>query len=150
MRIGSFDSVLAALPEGLDTPLSQGGANLSGGQRQRLCLARGALAAQGSAVLLLDEPTSALDPLTEAIVHRRFDEAFADACIVASVHRMSLLANFDRVVLMVAGEVVDSGSVDELLARQPLFREMVGQAVQQEAEEAPGTVPVLPLVAAAA
>jgi ABC-type multidrug transport system fused ATPase/permease subunit len=85
------------------------------------------LAAQGSSVLLLDEPTSALDPLSEALVFRGLDEAFPDACIVASVHRMSLLAHFDRVVLMVAGEVVDAGTAADLLVRQPLFRTMVGQ-----------------------
>jgi len=133
LRIGSFDGVLASLPQGLDTPLAQGGANLSGGQRQRLCLARGALAAQGSSLLLLDEPTSALDPLSEALVQRRFGEAFADACIVASVHRMALLAHFDRVVLMEDGRVLDSGSVDELLARQPLFRRMAESATEKAA-----------------
>jgi ATP-binding cassette subfamily B protein len=128
VAIGSFDTVLAGLPDGMQTAVAQGGFNFSGGQRQRLCLARGVLAAHGASVLLLDEPTSALDPLTEALVFRRLGEAFADACIVASVHRMSLLAHFDRVVLMVGGEVVDSGSVDDLLERQPMFREMVGQA----------------------
>jgi ATP-binding cassette, subfamily B, bacterial len=125
--ISSFDAVLATLPEGLDTAVAQGGFNFSGGQRQRLCLARGVLAARTSSVLLLDEPTSALDPLTEALVFRRLDETFPHACIVASVHRMSLLAHFDRVVLMVGGEVVDAGSAGELLARQPLFRTMVGR-----------------------
>ncbi|HEX2539763.1 MAG TPA: ABC transporter ATP-binding protein [Caldimonas sp.] len=127
LAVSGFDAVLATLPEGLDTPVVQGGFNFSGGQRQRLCLARGVLAAQGSSVLLLDEPTSALDPLTEALVFRRLDTAFPDACIVASVHRMSLLAHFDRVVLMVEGEVVDAGSIEDLLARQPLFRTMVGR-----------------------
>jgi len=125
--ISSFDAVLAGLPDGLDTAVAQGGFNFSGGQRQRLCLARGVLAAHSSSVLLLDEPTSALDPLTEALIFKRLDETFPHACIVASVHRMSLLAHFDRVVLMIGGEAVDAGSVAELLARQPLFRTMVGQ-----------------------
>ena len=124
--VSGFDAVLATLPEGLDTAVAQGGFNFSGGQRQRLCLARGVLAARRSSLLLLDEPTSALDPLTEALVFRRLDQTFPHACIVASVHRMGLLAHFDRVVLMVAGEVVDAGSVVELLERQPLFRTMVG------------------------
>lgn len=127
MHVSSFHSVLAGMPQKLDTPITEGGFNLSGGQRQRLCLARGVLAARDSSVLLLDEPTSALDPLTEAQVHRRLDHAFPNACIVASVHRMSLLSHFDTVVLMAQGEVLDTGTVDELLARQPLFREMVGQ-----------------------
>jgi ATP-binding cassette, subfamily B, bacterial len=126
LRISSFDAVLDGLPEGLQSPVAQAGANLSGGQRQRLCLARGVLAARGASVLLLDEPTSALDPVTEALVYERIDEAFADACIVASVHRMSLLGRFDRVVLMAHGCVVDCGTATELLERQPAFRKMMG------------------------
>jgi len=136
--ISSFDTVLAALPDGLDTAVSQGGCNFSGGQRQRLCLARGVLAARDAEVLLLDEPTSALDPLTEALVFTRIAAAFPDACIVASVHRMSLLAHFDRVVLMVAGQIVDSGSAASLLARQPLFRAMVGADESSPAARADG------------
>ena len=121
-----FATVLETLPLGLDTPITERGMNLSGGQRQRLCLARGLLAARGSSLLLLDEPTSALDAVTEAEVHRRLDASFADACIVASVHRMSLLEHFDRIVLMDEGRIVDSGTVGELLGRQALFRELAG------------------------
>ena len=130
-RTGSFDTVLRGLPLGLATPITQGGFNLSGDQRQRLCLARGILAAQGSSVLLLDEPTSALDPLTESLVHARLKSAFPTECVIASVHRMSLLDRFDRVVLLVQGEIVDVGTVDQLLVRQLLFREMVGSEGQQ-------------------
>lgn len=125
VRTSAFDEVLATMPLGLDTPISERGFNLSGGQRQRLCLARGVLAAHDSSIVLLDEPTSALDPITEARVHERLDAGFPDACIVASVHRMGLLAHFDRVVLMDAGRVVDSGSVPELANRQPLFAAML-------------------------
>jgi ATP-binding cassette subfamily B protein len=124
IRISSFDSVLAALPQGLDTVITERGLNLSGGQKQRLALARGILAAQSSSLLLLDEPTSSLDPATEARVFGEFRHAVADACIVASVHRLNLLPRFDRVVLMGEGRVLDSGTVDELLARQPLFRDL--------------------------
>jgi ABC-type bacteriocin/lantibiotic exporter with double-glycine peptidase domain len=84
------------------------------------------LAARGSALLLLDEPTSALDPVSEAQVYARLEAAFAQACIVASVHRMSLLPRFDRVVLMAEGRVVDCGTPHELAARQALFRQLVG------------------------
>jgi ABC-type multidrug transport system fused ATPase/permease subunit len=140
--VSGFDAVLDSLPGGLATPVAQGGFNFSGGQRQRLCLARGVLAARGSPVLLLDEPTSALDTLTEALVFRRLDAAFPRACIVASVHRMSLLAHFDRVVLMVGGAIVDSGTADELLERQPLFREMVGRGEDASAPAGPGADPI--------
>lgn len=118
VHTGVFDEVLQRLPEGLASALNERGGNLSGGQRQRLALARGALAAQGSSLLLLDEPTSALDPQAEGRVFDRIVAAFPSACIVASVHRPSLLARFDTVVVVEAGRVVDAGPRDEVLARR--------------------------------
>ena len=118
VHAGVFDDVLQHLPDGLASTLNERGSNLSGGQRQRLALSRGALAAAGSSLLLLDEPTSALDPLAEARVFDRMYEAFPTACIVASVHRPSLLARFDTIVVMEGGRVVDAGPRDEVLARR--------------------------------
>ncbi len=123
-RLSGFDSVLETLPQGLDTPAGERGFDLSGGQKQRLALARGLLAAGESSLLLLDEPTSALDPVTEARVTRAILDGHPGATVIASVHRLHLLPAFDRVVLMAAGRVVDSGTVDQLLARQPLFQAM--------------------------
>jgi ABC-type multidrug transport system fused ATPase/permease subunit len=124
VQVSALDVVLAGLPQGLETPMSERGFNLSGGQRQRLALARGLLAARDSSLLLLDEPTSALDALTEQQVYERLTQAFPDACIVAAVHRMALLAHFHRVVFMVGGRIVDVGSADALRERQPLFAAM--------------------------
>jgi ATP-binding cassette subfamily B protein len=118
VHTGVFDEVLQRLPDGLASALNERGGNLSGGQRQRLALARGALAAQGSSLLLLDEPTSALDPLAEGQVFDRIVAAFPTACIVASVHRPSLLARFDTIVVVEAGRVVDAGPRDAVLARR--------------------------------
>lgn len=125
LHASAFDEVLADTQGSLDTPLSERGFNLSGGQRQRLCLARGVLAAQGSTLLLLDEPTSALDAATEARVLERIANAFPEACVVASIHRLSLLERFDTVVLMEAGRVLDAGPREAVLARQPLLQRMV-------------------------
>jgi len=118
VHAGVFDEVLQNMPDGLASPLNERGGNLSGGQRQRLALARGALAARGSSLLLLDEPTSALDPVSEGRVFDRLVAAFPSACVVASVHRPSLLARFDTVVVVEAGRVVDAGPRDEVLARR--------------------------------
>lgn len=139
LHTSAFDTVLAAMPDGLATPIAERGFNLSGGQRQRLCLARGVLAARESSLVMLDEPTSALDPLTERHVFEQLDRTFPAACIVASVHRMSLLEHFDTVVLMVDGEVRDTGSVADLLARQPVFRAMVQAAPEAGASSATAT-----------
>ncbi len=117
VHTGVFDEVLQRMPDGLASPVNERGSNLSGGQRQRLALSRGALAAQGSSLLLLDEPTSALDPQAEGRVFDRMYAAFPSACIVASVHRPSLLSRFDTIVVMEAGRVVDAGPRDEILAR---------------------------------
>ncbi|MET0382389.1 MAG: ABC transporter ATP-binding protein, partial [Burkholderiaceae bacterium] len=125
LRGSAFDLVLPTLDGGLDFHVAQRGSNLSGGQRQRLCFARGALAASGSSVVLLDEPTSALDPVTEAQVHLRLGSTFPDACIVASVHRMSLLPYFDRIVILEQGRVLDDGTLAELRERQPSFALML-------------------------
>jgi ABC-type multidrug transport system fused ATPase/permease subunit len=140
----AFGAVLETLHGGLEFPVAQRGSNLSGGQRQRLCMARGALAAADSSVVFLDEPTSALDPITEAQVHQRLGQTFPGACIVASVHRMSLLSYFDRVVLMDAGRVVDTGSVDDLRERHPAFARML----QGSAHAAGGEPDVLQLLQA--
>jgi ATP-binding cassette subfamily B protein len=128
LRTSTFDEVLKANHGDLDTAVSERGFNLSGGQRQRLCLARGVLAAQGSSLLLLDEPTSALDANTEARVLARIAEAFPEACVIASIHRLSLLERFDTVVLMEAGRVLDHGPRDAVLARQPLLQRMTSPA----------------------
>lgn len=132
LHTAAFDTVLARLPQGLDTTISERGFNLSGGQRQRLCLARGVIAAEGSSLLMLDEPTSALDPVTEAAILDRLHEHFPKTCLIASVHRMSLLGHFDSVVLMEAGRVVDVGTPDALLQRQPLFRSLMRMAPPHE------------------
>jgi ABC-type multidrug transport system fused ATPase/permease subunit len=138
VRVSALDGVVAALPQSYETPLAERGANLSGGQRQRLSIARGLLAAASdgdryASLLLLDEPTSALDPLTEARVLRQLSDAYPDACIVASIHRLSALSHFDTVFYMDEGRLVDQGSYDEVLARQPGLRALAAQDLRAEA-----------------
>ena len=137
LRASALDAVLATMPAGLATPIAERGVNLSGGQRQRLGLARGILAASRSSLVLLDEPTSALDPLTEARIYGALRDAFPRSTVIASVHRMSALEHFDRVVLMADARVVDSGTIAEVRARQPLFAAMLqGVDVEDDVVEA--------------
>ena len=124
-RLAAFDRFIDDLPDGLDSMVAQGNSNLSGEQRERLCLARRLLAACVSSMLWSDEPTRALDPLGETAVSEQMDSTFSQACIVASVHRITLLSRFDHVVLMVRRQVMDLGKVTKLQERQPLFREML-------------------------
>jgi ABC-type bacteriocin/lantibiotic exporter with double-glycine peptidase domain len=141
MQGSAFDAVLSGLDGGLEFPVAERGSNLSGGQRQRLCLARGALAAAGSSIVFLDEPTGALDPVTEARIHHALDTTFPSACIVASVHRMSLLVHFDRVGLMEAGRLVDIGPLAQLRERQPAFAQMLAGSAHEAATADPESTP---------
>lgn len=135
LQAAGADALVADLPEGLATRVSEGGANWSGGQRQRLALARGVLAAEGSGLVLLDEPTSSLDPESESRVYQRLFAHFADAALVSSVHRLHLLDRFDEIVLMRAGRIEAVGTAWQLAQSSALFRELL--AAQGGAEHTP-------------
>lgn len=122
IEVAALEGLVAALPAGLATELTERGGNLSGGQRQRIALARGLVAARQASLLLLDEVTSSLDPGSEATVFDRLFAARADACVIASIHRLHLLRRFTDVIYLDQGRLVDHGTADELAARQPAFR----------------------------
>ncbi len=130
--LAGFTSVIAQLPQGWSTLISERGVNLSGGQKQRLALARALLAAKDVGLVLLDEATSSVDASTEAEIYDRLMTAFAGACIVSSVHRLHLLPRFDTVLLMEHGRIIDSGTPDEVKQRRPeLFAHSAAQVVAE-------------------
>lgn len=118
------------LPQGLDTPVGERGVTLSGGQRQRLALARALL--REPAVLVLDEATSAVDNETEAAIQRSLRVATAHCTAVVVAHRLSTVRDAHRIHVLDAGRVVESGTHDELLARDgayaSLWRVQTGDA----------------------
>jgi ATP-binding cassette, subfamily B, bacterial len=125
LTLAQADEFVSTDQQGLDVPIAERGANWSGGQRSRVALARGILASRGSNLLLLDEPTAALDPRTEANVYQALFDAFPDACIVSSVHRLNLLNRFDQVLLMRDGKLIARGSVTELQSLSPEFQQLM-------------------------
>lgn len=134
-ELACLTSVIARLPAGMDSFVSERGVSLSGGQKQRLALARGILAARDSTILLLDEPTSSLDPATEARIYENLAGQFSEACILSSLHRLHLLERFDEVVLMEDGKIVDTGPPHAILERHPGLKAAWRRALGQAPEE---------------
>ena len=129
IHLAAMEDVVSKAENGLDTLLSEGGANLSGGQRQRLSIARGLLAAETSTLLLLDEPTSSLDPQSEILVYERIFAAYPEKTIVSTLHRLHLLREFDYIYYLENGRVRSEGTLEELLAGSEAFRELYEQQV---------------------
>jgi ATP-binding cassette subfamily B protein len=119
-----FTEVVRNLPKGLASDIREKGVNLSGGQKQRLALARGILAARDSSVVLLDEPTSSVDPRTEALIYDGLFTAFRDKAVISSVHRLHLLPRFDYIYVLHQGRVAAEGSLEDLRAHSPIFRDL--------------------------
>jgi ATP-binding cassette subfamily B protein len=130
---------IEALPDGFATMVGDRGVKLSGGQRQRLAIARALL--KDAPILLLDEATSALDSESEQAIQSALDRLMEGRTVIAIAHRLSTLRNFDRIVVMDAGRVVQDGSPAMLASRPGRYRELLRK--QQT------LVPVAPHAAAA-
>lgn len=120
-RMACVDSVIEALPKGYANRVGENGSLLSGGERQRLNLARAL--AHDPAVLLLDEATSSLDLETEAKLHENLASLGCTRIVIA--HRMATVRDADRILVMQAGQIVQTGTFDELEAEEGLFRMLV-------------------------
>ena len=132
----SLDELVAALPEGLDSPVGERGTSLSGGQRQRVAIARAFL--KDAPVLILDEATSHLDAVNEQAVRRALDVLQADRTTIVIAHRLSTVRNAALIVVLEAGRVVETGTHATLLARGGLYAQLVSRqlaSVQAPAAE---------------
>jgi subfamily B ATP-binding cassette protein MsbA len=117
------EEFIRAMPEGYATRIGERGTRLSGGQRQRLAIARELY--KQPELLILDEATSALDSESEQLVRQSIDELKGSATIVVIAHRLSTIRHSDMVYVLSKGEIVESGTFDELYARtDSRFRKM--------------------------
>lgn len=110
---------IAKLPEGYDTTVGPRGVKLSGGQRQRIAIARAILA--DPRVLLLDEATSALDTESERLVNEALERLMAGRTSLVIAHRLSTVRNADTILVLNHGRLVESGTHDELIAKQGTY-----------------------------
>ncbi|EGX88534.1 ABC bile acid transporter, putative [Cordyceps militaris CM01] len=123
------DKTLASFSD-LDMPIQARGVNLSYGQRQLICLARALLVE--SPIVLLDEATSGVDDATDAAVQSVIRQEFSQSTIIVVAHRLLTVADFDRVLVMRDGEVVEFGPPATLMARRGLFWDMVQKSGDTE------------------
>ena len=117
------DEFIHRLPGGYDAPIGDRGVQLSGGQRQRLAIARAVL--RRPAILILDEATSALDSELESVVQDALRAIDYRPTTIIIAHRLSTVANVNRVVVLDRGAIVESGTHDELLQTSPFYRQLV-------------------------
>ncbi|WP_246251963.1 ABC transporter ATP-binding protein [Parasulfitobacter algicola] len=121
---------VAGLKDGLDTHAGPRGSALSGGQRQRVAIARALL--RDTPILLLDEATSALDTQSEAIVQEALDKLSQGRTTLVIAHRLSTVRNADKIVVMNAGQAVEQGTHDDLLAKNGVYAALYNMQFRDE------------------
>jgi ATP-binding cassette subfamily C protein CydCD len=119
--LGDF---VAALPQGLATPVGERGVQLSGGQRQRIAIARAFL--KDAPVLVLDEATSHLDAISEAQVRQALEALMRDRTVLVIAHRLSTIRDADTIMVLRGGRLDEAGSHAALMARQGSYAQLVG------------------------
>jgi ATP-binding cassette subfamily B protein len=122
------------LPEGLATMVGDRGVKLSGGQRQRIAIARAFL--KDAPILLLDEATAALDSESEEAIREALGRLMRGRTVIAIAHRLATLRNFDRVIMLQAGRIIEDGPPDILMQGRGPYRELVAREMDRLATHA--------------
>jgi len=120
--LAGADEFVKKLPQGYDTMLRENASNLSGGQKQRLAIARALLTRPS--IMIMDEATSALDAESEAIIQENLAKISQNRTMIIISHRLSMLSNCAKILVMDEGRFADLGTHDELMARCPIYRDM--------------------------
>jgi len=121
-RAANAHDFVVGLPNGYETGIGDLGIRLSGGQRQRIAIARAIL--RNAPILILDEATSALDTESEGLVQEALERLMANRTTLVVAHRLSTVRRADRIVVVVRGQIVESGTHDELLATGTEYRKL--------------------------
>lgn len=118
-QVTNVASFIEQLPQGYDTQLRERGTNLSGGQKQLLAFARAAI--RDPSILVLDEATASLDVGTEALIQEALDRLLEKRTAIIIAHRLSTIRNVDRILVLKRGQLIESGSHEELLQENGLY-----------------------------
>lgn len=117
--------IIGRLPQGLDTPVGEGGARLSGGERQRIAIARALI--KDAPILLVDEATASLDAVNQAVIAQTLVRLRGRRTVIVIAHQLSTVAMADQIVVLEAGRVLEQGSPGQLLAGQGRYAEFLNQ-----------------------
>jgi ATP-binding cassette subfamily B protein len=121
-RIANAHDFIMELPQGYDTWVGERGVNLSGGQRQRISIARAVL--HNPKILILDEATSALDTESESLVQEALQRLMQGRTVFIIAHRLATIRNSDRIIVLEQGQIVESGTHDELLQKAGRYAQL--------------------------
>jgi subfamily B ATP-binding cassette protein MsbA len=139
-RAANAHDFIVELPDGYRTSVGDLGVRLSGGQRQRIAIARALL--KNAPILILDEATSALDTESEGLVQEALERLMANRTTLVVAHRLSTVRRADRIAVVVRGQIIESGTHDQLLARGSEYRKLYElQFRDSDAPEAPEELP---------
>jgi ATP-binding cassette subfamily B protein len=122
------------LPEGMATQVGDRGVKLSGGQRQRIAIARAFL--KDAPILLLDEATAALDSESEEAIREALGRLMRGRTVIAIAHRLATLRNFDRVIMLQEGRIIEDGPPNRLMQGRGPYRELVAREMSRLATHA--------------
>jgi ATP-binding cassette subfamily B multidrug efflux pump len=131
LEIAQAKDFVEAMPDGLNSPIAQGGTNVSGGQRQRLAIARALI--REPEIYLFDDSFSALDVITDARLRRALKPVTEDATVLIVAQRVSTIIEADQIVVLEDGAVVGLGTHSELMATCPTYLEIVESQLGAEA-----------------
>jgi ATP-binding cassette subfamily B multidrug efflux pump len=131
LEVAQASGFVQAMPDGVDSPITQGGTNVSGGQRQRLCIAR-ALVVKPE-IYVFDDSFSALDLATDARLRAALKPHTADAAVLVVAQRVSTIVDADQILVLEDGEIIGRGTHAELIETCPTYAEIVESQIGQGA-----------------